>query len=97
MQEFIENRVALSAGERVAVLSVLPRDLDAEIDAMVSDHGVHVKDLTIAEATVAGTITHHKLAELYYSHFPQLFPTAVFENEQEATHWLIEQRQLVLK
>ncbi|MDQ3100730.1 MAG: hypothetical protein M3R08_05040 [Bacteroidota bacterium] len=95
IQEIVEQRVALSAGERVAVLSVLPPDLDADIDVMVSDHGMDVKHLTIAEATVACTSAHRKLAELYYSHFPQPFPTGVFGSEQEATQWLIQQRQMV--
>ncbi len=86
--EIVNERLRMCKGRPAAVLTILPPDMDADIKVSVTDHGPLVKDLTLAEATVAHSGPHRRLAELYYSHFPQPFPTAVFRREEDALTWL---------
>ncbi len=86
--EVIERRKSISAGKRIATITVLPEDLDADVDVFVTDHAEQVKDLTLAEVCVSANVHHRRLAELYYSNFPQPFATGVFGSEKEAISWL---------
>lgn len=82
--EVIEQRKSMSAGKRIATITVLPEDLDADVDVFVNDHAEQVKEHTLAEVCVSANVHHRKLAELYYSNFPQPFATGVFASEKEA-------------
>ena len=86
--EVIERRRSMSAGKRTAIITVLPEDLDVDVDVFVNDHAQQVKDLTLAEVCVSANVHHRRLAELYYSNFPQPFATGVFASEKAAIDWL---------
>ena len=95
--EVIERRIDMCAGRKTACITVLPEDLDAEIDVMVNDHAQKVKAETLAEVCVSSNMHHRRLAELYYSNFPQPFPTSVFVSEEEAINWLHAYMEPVLE
>ena len=88
VSEVIGRRTRMAGGQRIASVTVLPVDLDAEVDVFVNDHAQDVKEFTWAEVCVSENMHHRRLAELYYSNFPQPFPTGVFATEQEAINWL---------
>ncbi len=88
VEEVLSERVRMCSGCKVGVLVVLPEDMDADIRVSVTDHGVWVDDITFAEATVGPLVYQTRMADLYYAHFPQSFPTAIFTSEEEALAWL---------
>ncbi len=86
--EVVEARYQASVEQGAAVLVVLHEENLSDIDVNITDHGARVATVTIAEATVAPSTAVQRLAELYYTHHVQPFPTAVFRNEAEAIEWL---------
>lgn len=86
--EVIEARYQASVEQGAAVLIVLHEENLSDIEVNITDHGPRVAPVTIAEATVAPSTAVQRLAELYYTHHVQPFPTAVFRNEAEAIEWL---------
>jgi hypothetical protein len=86
--EVIEARYRASVQQGAAVMVVLHEENLSDMEVNITDHGLRVAPVTIAEATVALSTAEQRLAELYYTHHVQPFPTAVFRNEAEAIEWL---------
>jgi len=90
--ETIAKRAELTAGHKVPVLSIMAPDQDFHIEVPITDNTLLLKDHTLAEAVVAtGFLL--KVAQLHYHNFPHPFPTAVFQDEEEAKAWLLSQRE----
>lgn len=92
VHETIEARAALCSGRKLPVLCVMAPDQDFHIEVPITDNALLLVDHTLAEAVVAKGFL-FKVAELHYHNFPQPFPTAVLEEEDEAIAWLLEQRE----
>lgn len=88
VNEVVNERVKMASGRRIAVMVVLARESESEVRVNITDHGNRVKDVTLAEATVAEPGTVQRLADLFYTHFHHPFPTAIFGTEAEALTWL---------
>jgi len=91
VHETIDARVALFSGRKLPVLSIMAPDQDFHIEVPITDNSLLLVDHTLAEAVVASGYL-FKVAELHYHNFPQPFPTGVFETEDEAVEWLLEQQ-----
>ncbi len=90
---FEENRKAraeLSAGGRHAMLSVFPKDIDFELEITTRDHfqPERERNTLVALAVVAHDTLATSLSKLFFSYYPQVFDTAMFEGEVEALVWL---------
>lgn len=95
----IEERMRLSEGKDMCLLTVVPADAELDISVMNHDHyrlegsteGVH------ALAIVAGSLLLETMTRLYAAYFPPSFDLAVFQGEGEARIWLEEELAVMRK
>lgn len=93
---FEENRRArleLGGDGEYVMLSILPEGLDFKLEVTTSDHFRPEKYDTglKALAVVAMDSMGEAVAKLYFSYFPQEFPTRIFPSEEQARTWLLEE------
>jgi hypothetical protein len=93
---FAENKEArfdLMAGETCAMLSIIPRDMDFDVSVTSSDHfgPERGQDTLRALAVVVNDNMAEMVTKLFFSYFPTVFRTKVFDTEDEARSWLKEQ------
>lgn len=93
---FAENKQArfeLMAGETCAMLSIIPKDMDFDVSVTSVDHFGPERggDTLKALAVVVNDNMAEMVTKLFFSYFPTVFRTHVFDNEEEARSWLKEQ------
>lgn len=88
VSEVIKARAQATVEKGGVVMVVLQEGNHSDIQVNITDHGEQVAKTTIAEAIVAQTPALLRLADLYYTHHAQPFPTAIFDNENSAIEWL---------
>ena len=73
-----------------ATLTIIPEDVDYNMDAMGQDHGKldRTQSQLLATAVVAKASMIEMLTKLYFSYFPQLHRIYVTDDEQAARAWL---------
>ena len=91
LREVLQQRAELAEKGPFLVLSILPADIDFDINVMTENHyaGQKVLDHTLAVAWAASTLMNERMASLNLAYFPQPFPTQVFMEEEEARAWLM--------
>lgn len=92
---FEENRVArldLAGGGAYVMLSILPEGLDFNLEVTTADHFEPERGETSMQAlaVVAMDSMGEAIAKLYFSYFPQVFATRIFNSESDARTWLLE-------
>ncbi len=93
---FAENkkaRFALANGETCVMLSIIPKDMDFDVSVTGVDHFAPERGHDTLRALAV--VVHDNMAEmvtkLFFSYFPTVFRTKVFDGEAEARSWLTEQ------
>lgn len=88
--EVQEKRRAVMGDRPYATLTVIPEDVDYNMDAMRMDHGAadRTQSQLLATAVVAKSSMIEMLTKLYFSYFPQLHRILVTDDEQAARSWL---------
>lgn len=89
-QENREARFALANGVTCVMLSIIPKDMDFDVNVTNVDHFAPERgqDTLSAVAVVVADNMAEMVSKLYFSYFPQVFRTKVTDNEEEARAWL---------
>ncbi|HMC96261.1 MAG TPA: hypothetical protein VKG92_01280 [Flavobacteriales bacterium] len=90
VKEIHEVRARIFGDRPYASLSLIPEDVDFQLDITLRDHYSTSRgnDGLVAWATVARGAMLDMIAKLYFSYFPQTFPVLTTANEQEARVWI---------
>ncbi|MBL7951237.1 MAG: STAS/SEC14 domain-containing protein [Flavobacteriales bacterium] len=91
--EVQEKRRSLMGNRPYATLTIIPEDVDYNMDAMSKDqgHADRTQSQLLATAVVAKASMIQMLTKLYFSYFPQLHRIYVTDDEQAARAWLAKQ------
>lgn len=97
LQGFAENkraRFALADGITCVMLSIIPKDMDFDVSVTNVDHfgPEREQDTLRALAVVVNDNMAEMVTKLYFSYFPTVFRTKVFDQEEEARTWLMAQQ-----
>ncbi|MEO8590013.1 MAG: hypothetical protein ABI432_11620 [Flavobacteriales bacterium] len=84
------KRRALMGNRPYATLTIIPEDVDYNMDAMGQDQGKadRTESQLLATAVVAKASMIQMLTKLYFSYFPQLHRIYVTDDEKAARTWL---------
>ena len=98
---FKENRDArfsLTGGSPHVMLSVMPSNIDFDVQVTAVDHFAPERgtESLMALAVVAQDNVAEMVTKLYFSYFPPEFRFRIFAAEPEARAWLIDQRVVVV-
>lgn len=76
-------------------LTIIPEDMDFQLDAMRTDHAAadRSQGLLIATAVVCRANMIEMMVKLYFSYFPQLHRIRVTDDEDDARAWLLAQME----
>lgn len=87
------KRRELMGNTPYATLTIIPEDVDYNLDTMSRDQGKadHAESQVMALAVVVGASMIEMLTRLYLSYYPQLQRTLVTQDEAVARAWLAEQ------
>lgn len=93
---FAENKEArfkLADGVTCVMLSVIPKDMDFDVSVTTVDHFAPERgmDTLQALAVVVQDNMSEMVTKLFFSYFPTVFRTRVFDGEHEARMWLEKQ------
>ncbi|MBL7953109.1 MAG: hypothetical protein JNM62_15475 [Flavobacteriales bacterium] len=93
---FAENKLArleLAKGRSCVMLSIIPKDMDFDVSVTGVDHfrPERDQDTLRALAVVVNDNMAEMVTKLFFSYFPTVFRTHVFDGEDEARVWLEEQ------
>jgi hypothetical protein len=99
---FAENKRArfeLAEGMPCVMLSIIPRDMDFDVSVTGVDHFAAERDQDTlrALAVVVKDNMSEMVTKLFFSYFPTVFRTRVFDDEEEARTWLKNQLVEVIK
>ncbi len=88
-----EARFTLADGVTCVMLSVIPKDMDFDVNITTVDHFAPERGLDTLQAlaVVVQDNMSEMVAKLFFSYFPQVFRTKVMDNEEEARVWLQQQ------
>ncbi|MBP6696608.1 MAG: hypothetical protein KA175_03245 [Flavobacteriales bacterium] len=91
--EIMGLRKALCGMDRVAILVVIPSDVELDMGLMNLDHyrANDSADQLTAVAVVAEGSMGEMMVRLYYAYFPPTFQCQMFSLESEAALWLRQQ------
>lgn len=89
------KRRELMGNRPYATLTIIPEDVDYNLDTMGRDQGQadRTESQVIASAVVVGASMIEMLTRLYLSYFPQMQRILVTQSEDTARAWLAEQMQ----
>lgn len=95
LEGLVELQVArkdLARGRTWAMLTIIPENVDFDMEVMNTDHyrPFEAHEHTRALAVVAKGSMNELLAKLYYTYFPTAFEAKVFSTEEAARAWLHE-------
>ncbi|MBL8009933.1 MAG: hypothetical protein JNJ64_04950 [Flavobacteriales bacterium] len=90
---FAENkraRLELAQGMPCVMLSIIPKDMDFDMEVTGVDHfgPERGQDTLRALAVVVHDSMAEMVTELFFTYFPTVFRTGVFNDETEARRWL---------
>lgn len=93
---FAENkraRLELTQGMPCVMLSIIPRDMDFDMEVTAVDHfgPERGQDTLRALAVVVHDSMAEMVTKLFFTYFPTVFRTQVFNQETEARRWLEQQ------
>ena len=93
--EVQEKRRAMMGERSYATLTIIPKDVDFNLEVLGVDHGVEdrTKGQIIATAIVAHDKTLERLTQVYLKYYPQVQHVLVTSKEAEARAWLEAQLQ----
>lgn len=93
--EVQEKRRAMMGSRSYATLTIIPKDMDFNLESMRVDHGGEdrTKGQIIATAIVAHDKTLERLTQVYLKYYPHMQHVLVTSNEAEARAWLEAQLQ----
>lgn len=93
MTEVQETRRSIMGGQPYGMLTIIPEDVDFNLDAMRMDHLAVDRSLgqVVATAVVAKAGMIERLITVYFKYFPQLHRILVTDKEAEARSWLMAQ------
>ena|SRR5690606_24940817 len=91
--EVQEKRRALMGDSAYATLTLIPEDVDYQLDTMTRDQSLpdRPENRVLASAVVAKASMIQLLTKLYFSYFPQLQRIFVTDDEDAARAWLQQQ------
>lgn len=91
--EVQEKRRAVMGDGPYATLTVIPEDVDYQLEAMTRDQSLpdRPENRVLATAVVAKASMIQLLIKLYFSYFPQLQRIFVTDDEGAARAWLLQQ------
>jgi hypothetical protein len=97
--EVQEKRRALMGNRPYSTLTIIPQDVDFNLDAMGHDHGKadRTQSQLLATAVVARASMIEMLTKLYFSYFPQLHRVYVTDDEAAARRWLEQQMEEIAR
>jgi hypothetical protein len=94
---FEENRRVrqeLKPANPYVMLSILPEDLDFELNIIATDHFGAAQE--VEGLAALAVVAHGQMAQgvtaIFFKYFPPKFPARIFSNEEEARDWLNEVR-----
>lgn len=93
MAEVQEMRRDMMVDRPYGMLTIIPEDVDFNMDAMRVDHLAKDRSLgrIVATAVVAKASMIEQLVNIYFKFFPQLHRVLVTDKEAEARTWLLSQ------
>ncbi|MBK7556037.1 MAG: STAS/SEC14 domain-containing protein [Flavobacteriales bacterium] len=93
MTEVQELRRKIMGTKPYGMLTIIPDDVDYQLNAMDKDHlsTDRSQGNVLATAVVAKATMIELLVKLYFAHFPQMHRIHVTDNEKEARAWLSTQ------
>jgi len=102
LKGFAENKRArfeLAEGMPCVMLSIIPKDMDFDVSVTGVDHFGAERELDTlrALAVVVQDNMAEMVTKLFFSYFPTVFRTRVFDHEEEARQWLKTQLVEVIK
>ena len=71
-----------------ALLYIIPASVGYEVESMQQAYWDKGADPIVAMAVAAGSAEIQMMSRLYFTYFPQLFPTLVTNDREEALAWL---------
>lgn len=82
-----------------ATLTIIPEDVDFNLDAMRQDHAQvdRTQSQLLASAVVTKASMIQMLTKLYFSYYPQLHRILITDDEQEARDWLDQQMEEIAR
>ncbi len=88
--EVQEKRREVMGNRPYATLTLIPDDVDFNLETMRKDQGEadRTQSQLLASAVVASSSMIEMLTKLYFSYYPQLHRILVTDNEQDAREWL---------
>jgi hypothetical protein len=95
LAEVQELRRSMMGSASYGTFTIIPEDVDFDMDAMRTDHLGTDPTLgrVIATAVVAKASLIERLIHVYFKYFPQLQRILVTDNEAEARAWITTQLQ----
>ncbi len=90
VKEIHEVRARVFGERPYASLSLIPEDVDFQLDITQQDHYIAKRksDPLVAWAVVSRGPMLEMISKLYFSYFPQTFPVLTTADEQEAREWI---------
>lgn len=99
LEEVRKARQELMGHVPYGMLSIIPEDVDFELEALHHDH--LALDRSGGDLKAIAVVTHANMMELvlklYFSYYPQLARLLVTDNETEARSWLQDQLEEVCR
>lgn len=91
--EVQEKRRELMRAGAYATLTIIPEDVDYQLETMTRDQSLPDRPVNrvLASAVVAKASMIQLLTKLYFSYFPQLQRIFVTDDEDAARAWLLQQ------
>lgn len=91
--EVQEKRRELMRAGAYATLTIIPEDVDYQMDTLTRDQSLpdRPENRLLASAVVAKASMIQLLTKLYFSYFPQLQRIFVTDDEEAARNWLLQQ------
>ena len=93
-----EARFSLTGVSPHVMLSVMPSNIDFDVQVTAVDHFAPERgtESLMALAVVAQDNVAEMVTKLYFSYFPPEFRLRIFAAEPEARAWLLDQRVVVV-
>jgi hypothetical protein len=88
LHEIHEAQQALCGNTLHAMLYIIPVGVGYEVESMQHAYWGPDEDPVVAMAVAAVSAEIQMVTQLYFTYFPQLFPTLVTNDREEALAWL---------
>ena len=97
--EVQEKRREVMGNRPYATLTLIPEDVDLNLETMRQDQGQadRTQSQLLASAVVARSSMIEMLTKLYFSYYPQLHRILVTDDEQAAREWIEQQLEEIAR